>query len=102
MKLLLFIGSLKVGGAEKQLSCLARYLQNQSNDFLLVVMYSGGRHWDQMCDSEIPIKALFRQKQYSKFAKLMHLLVVPFLLANIMRRHCITHAYSMLEVSNFL
>ncbi|MCB1055665.1 MAG: glycosyltransferase [Acidobacteria bacterium] len=60
LKLLLFIGRLGGGGAERQLALLASGLARRGHEVTVMTLYPGGQHWRSLeLDRAVRLEALF-------------------------------------------
>lgn len=67
MRILLFLGSLRNGGAERQFSQLASGLSGRGHDVRIATVYPGGLHWDrlsertpELLDALFPVRSAFK------------------------------------------
>lgn len=103
LKLLLFIGRLGGGGAERQLALLATGLAARGHQVRVITLYPGGRHWQALeRDGSVTLEALFpRRAPSAPLAAVQRLRAV----AGLRRRVRATTpdvVYSFLYVANAL
>jgi len=103
MQILFFIGSLKTGGAERQISLLAEGLAWRGHDVSVMTLYPGGQYWDllQHCEP-VQIQSLFREKCRDSVATGMQLVLAVVRLRNYLQREGIKLVYSALELTNLI
>lgn len=64
MKILFFIRSLDVGGAERQLVLLAKRLRERGHDIVVALSYSGGPLEKELWDSGVRIRPLYKRGRW--------------------------------------
>jgi len=102
MKILLFINSLKIGGAQNQFVALVQQWKLQGVDFSTAVLNTGGQYWDILHKHDIQVNVLFEGQGKTFFKRLLQLVIAPYKLRRLIKKKKITHVYSMLEFSNLL
>ncbi len=101
MNILLFIGMLKTGGAERQISVLANELSGRDHKVILVTLFPGGNIANDLSATQgIDLMSLWSKRSDNIISRLLQILFSPLILRRLTSRvDCI---YSMLEVTNFI
>jgi glycosyltransferase involved in cell wall biosynthesis len=73
MNIVLLTHSLFFGGAERQLIVLAKGLQQRGHKVVVVPFYSGGSLEQELVDSNIPIRSLYKKGRWDMWAILRRL-----------------------------
>lgn len=74
MRILLFIRSLDIGGAERQVVNLARTLKKRGHDVAVMVLYSDGPFKQDLIDASIPILSVEKTGRYDLWNFLINLI----------------------------
>lgn len=101
MKVLFFIGTLAIGGAERQLSVLVKGFAGRGHSVSVVTLFPGGKIADDLKQEQrIELKSLWSHKSRNFVIRLFQLAAAPLILRRrIGGMDCI---YSMLEATNFI
>ncbi len=67
MKIAFLIGSLKVGGAERQLSLLARELRKRQHEVVVLVYYDGGIFFEELTAAGVRCISLGKKRRWNPF-----------------------------------
>ncbi len=82
MRLILFLGSLKTGGAEAQAALLARGLGERGHEVLVLTLFPGGQFWEGLATARgVAVEALFAARAPSRLATVRQLWKAAGLLA---------------------
>ncbi len=95
MNILLVTRALEEGGAERQLTVLAKGLQTRGHDISVAVFYAGGRFMDELLRSKVTVHDLKKTGRWE---------VIPFLVrfARLLRRTKPDVIYGFLSLPNIL
>ena len=74
LKILFFIRSLHLGGAERQLVSLAETLREQGHEVVVMVMYSGGLLEQTLEQANVPVRALEKTSRWDLFRPLFRMI----------------------------
>jgi len=103
MQILFFLGTLKTGGAERQIAQLVQGLAQRGHDISVVTVYSGGQYWDWLQNRRgIQIQALFETKLKSVILVGLQLALSVVKLRHLLRKNRFKLVYSTLYMSNFI
>lgn len=102
LKIVLFIGSLQTGGAERQALYLARGLAAQDAQVRLLTLFPGGAFWEE-AETSIggDLRSLYSRRPASRPARVLRLLWAPFRLRGFLKVESPEFLYSMLFLTNF-
>jgi glycosyltransferase involved in cell wall biosynthesis len=92
-KVLFFIRSLNVGGAERQIVITAKGLAEQGYDVTVLTFYSGGAYAEEFLDTKVRLLSLHKKGRWD-------LLPFFFSLISVLRRESPNAVYSFLGVAN--
>lgn len=102
MNLLLFIGSLQMGGSERQVTLISRGFQENGHGVTVVTLYPGGEYWDEIKkNKKVKLLSLYAAKQRFPFS-IIQLFWGSLRLRKEIKRVQPDIIYSMLEVTNFI
>lgn len=73
MRILFLTSSLDAGGAERQLSVLARGLQTRGHDIHVLCFYDRGRLWDELTAAGVAVSALGKRSRWDLVSLLPNL-----------------------------
>lgn len=100
-RLLCYIGSLRSGGAERQLTQIVRGLADRGWRITVVTMFPGGKHWEQVRSwPDVELAALYDGKAAFKPAVAWQLIRAVGRLRNRIARWRPDVVYSLLYMSN--
>ena len=102
MKILLFIGGLRTGGAENQYSALLHQWIGMNVNVTAVILYPGGQYYQWLLNHNIKVFSLFSSLPSSKWRRIVNLVISPYLLRAVAKKQRVTHIYSLLEFSNLI
>ncbi len=101
MKVLFFIDALTTGGAERQISVLAKGLSGRGHNVTVITLFSGGKIADELGQEErIELVSLWSKKSNTFIVRLFQLAAAPFFLRRLIGST--DYLYSMLESTNFI
>lgn len=100
MRIVFVVGSFEIGGAERQLSCLARGLSERGHDVFVVTIFPGGQDESEISCKTLRIRPLIRKKSSWLLARLIQLICAPWKLGVLIREIRPDCVYSMLHLSN--
>lgn len=101
MKIVLFIGSLKTGGAERQMATLASGMAHKGHTVVLVTMYPDGDYGSLLRGQpNLEVHSLYPQRTHSFPLRVLQLFHAPLKLRKSLRSIQPDAIYSMLEFSN--
>ncbi|MBF0382001.1 MAG: glycosyltransferase [Magnetococcales bacterium] len=102
LKIILFIGSLAAGGAERQISQLARDLDKRHHIVTVSTLYPGGVNWHWLKqNSNVKVQSLYPKKNNSTVLTGLQLLSAPLALRKILKQSRPDILYSLLNITNF-
>ncbi len=100
-RLLFYIGSLRSGGAERQLTQIVRGLADRGWPIAVVTMFPGGKHWDRMRHwPDVQLRALYGAKAGIKPGVAWQLTRAPTALRRQVKFWRPDVVYSLLYMSN--
>lgn len=101
MKILFFIGTLATGGAERQLSVLAKGLSRCGHQVSVVTLFPGGKIADDLKqEPRVKLISLWSFRSHNTIIRLFQLATAPLILYRLIgNEDCL---YSMLEATNFI
>lgn len=103
LRLVVFLGSLGTGGAERQFSQLCHTLALAGHDVHLVTLIAGGQNWDWLVAQQSPVKlSALSTTSTSKLLFFIQLWLAPWKLRRYLKRHKIRVLYSALYLSNLI
>ena len=103
MKILLFIGSLRVGGAERQFVSLANGLAHKGHEVAVVTLFGGGAFERLIAqDDRISRHVLIGDRSGIRLGRLAQVALAPFSLRALVRRLSPQVVYSMLHLTNVI
>lgn len=103
MKIALFIGSLKVGGSERQIALLAEGLTEAGHDVCVFTLYSGGKFWEDLKEKgKVTLHALITRKSKHKVFVFFQLLSSILQLRSCLRNERPAIMYSFLYLTNVI
>ena len=99
--IVLFIGSLKAGGAERQITLLAKNLVEKGYKVSLVTIYPGG-FYDRFLIGDMFFNRiiLHERRKCSTILRIIQLIIVPYMLRRYLFQINFECIYSMLDFSN--
>lgn len=101
MTITLFIGSLKIGGAERQITLLAKGLAKKGHKVNVVTIFPGGELEEELLSCpEITLSSLWSKRSKRMFVRIFQLILSPLILRKHIKGSDVL--YSMLETSNFI
>jgi glycosyltransferase involved in cell wall biosynthesis len=101
MKVLFFIGTLSLGGAERQLTVLAKGLAARGHSVSVATMYPGGKLENDIRDNpNIKLISLYPKRCSNPVLRLLQLLFAHIVLRRTVKN--VDCLYSMLEVANLI
>ena len=101
MKILFFIGDLNTGGAERQLTQLAKGLSDRGHNATVVTIFSGGQFSDSIQRiPEIKLFSLWPKRSNFFLVRVYQILYSPVKLIRYIKECDL--CYSMLAISNFI
>ncbi len=101
MRIVLFIGSLDTGGAERQLVTLANGLCQRGHEIWVVTLYPGGQNLQNIVRHEsINIISLTKKRSSSVIIRIIQLLFAPWRLKRNLSSVNPERVYSMLHICN--
>lgn len=101
MRILLFIGSLQTGGAERQFNLIAEGLAKRGHRIKVCVLFPGGRFWETLSiSSAVNVISLYDKRPKAKIKILICLLLSPFRLARHLKNTDLV--YSALSLTDFI
>ncbi len=101
MRVILFIGTLTTGGAQRQAVCIARGLAQKGVDLHLVSVYPGGDLWAEAeAEPLIKLHSLFARQPKARLVRALSLFAVPGKLRSLMAQIRPDVIYSMLDLTN--
>ena len=104
MHITFFIGSLNIGGAERQLAVLAKGLAERGHKVKVITIFPGGQIAEDLLScsegADIGLLSLWPRRGGNIITRILQLMLSPFIL----RRHTKGSdiLYSMLEIANFI
>ncbi len=104
MSILLFIGTMQTGGAERQMGLLAHELSLKGHQMTIVTFFPGGQFWDWLLQQKSGVRliALFRERSASSLKRKAALLSSPFRLRRIIKQNAVDVVYSVLNTTNVI
>lgn len=103
MKVVLFIGELKAGGAERQIINLANGIAARTHRVFLITIFPGGNLCSLVSNSEylthIPV---WNEKKYCKISRFFQILFSPIILIYLLSRIQPNIVYSFLGLTNLI
>jgi glycosyltransferase involved in cell wall biosynthesis len=103
LKIIFFIGSLAAGGAERQISQLAKNLSKRNHTVSVATLYPGGVNWHWLQqNSNVNVISLYPTKNSSTILTGLQLLTAPLRLRKILKSSQANILYSVLNITNFL
>ena len=103
MRIVLFIDSLRTGGAQRQFALLAEGLAGRGHAVTFATMLPGGQYWDRLADRRaVRLTSLFPHRGRTLAHRLGQLADGPRRLARLLRAVRADVAYSALHASNLL
>ena len=101
MRILFFIATLQLGGAERQVSVLAKAMSERGHKVKVVTLFPGGPYADELRKtSDIELISIWPKKRNVKFLILLQILWAPFHLKKLLES--IDVLYSMLGSTNLI
>ena len=101
MRVVLFIGTLDTGGAERQSINLARGLAAQGTDVVLLTVFPGGGYWSEAThDRHIKLHSLYGRRPAWRLLRLLCVLWAPVRLRSRLASDPPDVLYSMLYLTN--
>lgn len=103
MKIFLLIGSLQIGGSERQISLLAEGLHDAGHQVSLFTLYSGGALWDSLVErKKVVPQALILRKSRWKPVVLLQMIVAIVRLRRQLYQEKPKVLYSVLYLTNLI
>lgn len=101
MNILFFIGTLTTGGAERQMSVLAKGMAGRGHKVAVVTLFPGGPIANDLSETQrIELVSLWSKRSKYLLFRLFQILLSPLILRRLTAR--VDCLYSMLEVTNFI
>jgi len=101
MRILFFIATLQLGGAERQVSVLTNAMSERGHKVKVVTLFPGGPYADELQNtSDIELISIWPKKRNVKFLILLQILWAPFHLIKLLEN--IDVLYSMLGSTNLI
>lgn len=103
MNLVLFVDSLRTGGAQRQFSILANGLAERGHVVTFATLHPGGPYWDWLADrGKVSLKALYPARGATMAGRVTQLVDAPRRLRRLVRQTGAEVVYSALHTSNLL
>lgn len=103
MNIVLFIGTLHIGGAERQIMELAAGLIDKGHRVLLVTIYPGGEFWEEgRSRFKGNLVSLYPNRGANSITRSIQLVIAPAKLQKLCSQFEIDVLYSMLHMANLI
>lgn len=101
MDISFFIGTLNVGGAERQLVVLAKGLAGLGHRVTVITIFPGGQIADELLQSPaVKLLSLWPRRGGNVITRIFQLIISPVVLRRLVKGS--DNLYSMLEITNFI
>jgi len=101
MYLSFFIGTLNIGGAERQLAVLAKGLAEHGHSVTVITIFPGGKIANELSlYPNVKLLSLWSRRGSNLIVRIFQLIISPVILYKSVKES--DHIYSMLEISNFI
>lgn len=103
MNVVLFVDSLRTGGAQRQFSILANGLAERGHVVTFATLYPGGPYWDWLAAAgKVSLRAIYPARGATMPGRIAQLVDAPRRLRQLVRRIGAEVVYSALHTSNLL
>ncbi|MGI9488799.1 MAG: glycosyltransferase [Geminicoccaceae bacterium] len=103
MNIVLFIDSLRIGGAQWQFAQLAEGLTQRGHQVTFATIHGGGPYWDWLSErGNVRLQGLYQERGITMAHRVVQLLSAPRRLAALLREREADVVYSALHTSDFI